>query len=264
MARQSHHAGQTSRPLLGLRGRPGRLALHVFKLPVHAYERGWGWVMGRTFLRLVHVGRRTGRPHSTVAMVLVDDRARREAVICSAWGPGVDWVRNLRARPGARVDIGRDSFTPAHRFLTEDEAVAVGEQFRERHPLRLRFMSWVLGWGDLRSEEALRAFVASRPFVALTPTDASGEEWRAHSPERASEKGRTMRRTPWSQLTQAQRRLITAGAVAQIALQVAALRDLRHRRPDEIRGHRWLWGCVTFVNVIGPCAYFVFGRRRTH
>ncbi|WP_156996746.1 PLDc N-terminal domain-containing protein [Knoellia aerolata] len=30
-------------------------------------------------------------------------------------------------------------------------------------------------------------------------------------------------------------------------------------RPD-----RWLWGCVTFVNVTGPCAYFVFGRRRTH
>lgn len=35
-------------------------------------------------------------------------------------------------------------------------------------------MSKVLGWGDLRSEGALRAFVASRPFVELTPAGRQG------------------------------------------------------------------------------------------
>ena len=32
---------------------------------------GWGWMLGRTFLMLVHIGRTTGRPHQAVAMVLV-------------------------------------------------------------------------------------------------------------------------------------------------------------------------------------------------
>jgi hypothetical protein len=102
-------------------------------------------------------------------MVLAYDAAARRAVICSAWGPDTDWVRNLRAGPAARVDIGRESYVPAHRFLTDQEAVAVGRAFRDRHPHRLRLMSRVLGWGDLGSDDALRSFVAARPFVELEP-----------------------------------------------------------------------------------------------
>jgi hypothetical protein len=102
-------------------------------------------------------------------MVLAYDDASREAVICSAWGATADWVRNLRAGPAVRVDLGHDSFAPQHRFLTEQEAVAVGLDFRRRHPHRLRFMSRVLGWGDLSSDEALRVFVRTRPFVAFRP-----------------------------------------------------------------------------------------------
>lgn len=161
-------AGHEQRRLLGVRT-PGRVALVVFRLPVRLYERGWGRLLGRTFLRLVHRGRRSGRLYSTVAMVLASDAASREVVVCSAWGADADWVRNLRAGPAVRVDVGSDSFTPRHRFLTEDEAVAVAADFRRRHRYRLRLMSRVLGWGDLGTDDALRAFVRTRPFVALRP-----------------------------------------------------------------------------------------------
>lgn len=156
------------RRLLGLRA-PGRLALVMFRGPLRLYDHGWGWMLGHTFLRLSHVGRRSGREHATVAMVLAFDPDDHEAVICSAWGAEADWIRNLRAGPAARVDIGRESFTPRHRFLTDEEALAVGKEFQRRHPHRLAFMSRVLGWGDLRSEPVMRAFVRTRPFVALRP-----------------------------------------------------------------------------------------------
>jgi deazaflavin-dependent oxidoreductase (nitroreductase family) len=157
------------RRLLGLRAAPGRLALAVFRLPVVLYRHGWGRLLGHAFVHLVHVGRRTGQQHSTVAMVLASDPVTHRVVICSAWGPDTDWVRNLKTGPASRVDIGRESFTPSHRFLTQDEAVAVGEQFRARHPRRLRLLSRILGWGDLSTDQALRDFVASRPFVELAP-----------------------------------------------------------------------------------------------
>ena len=48
----------------------------VFRMPLFVYRHRWGSVLGRTFLLLVHVGRKTGKPHSTVAMVLADDRHR--------------------------------------------------------------------------------------------------------------------------------------------------------------------------------------------
>ena len=91
-----HPAGRGSKPLLGLRWQPGRIALAVFRLPQLLYRRGWGWPLGDTFLLLVHAGRKTGKLYSTVAMVLSYDRQSHEAVICSAWGKDSDWIRNLR------------------------------------------------------------------------------------------------------------------------------------------------------------------------
>lgn len=167
MATTAHHA-HTDRPLLGLRTRPGRLALRVFRIPLFLYRHGWGRLLGHTFLQLVHVGRRTGQQHEAVAMVLAWDPVTRAATICSGWGPDADWVRNLRAGPAARVDSGRDSFVPMHRFLSDEEAVAVVWQFRMQHPRRARFIAFVLGW-DVGTDEAIARFVAARPFVELRP-----------------------------------------------------------------------------------------------
>jgi len=157
------------RPLLGVRRAPGRLALFVFRMPLHAYRHGSGWLLGHTFLLLVHVGRNTGMPHETVAMVLSYNDRDHEAVICSAWGPDSDWMRNLRACPAAEVRIGRDSFKPEHRFLTDDEALTVMRDFRRRHPWRLRLISAVLGLDNLKSDTALLRFVQEHPFVSLRP-----------------------------------------------------------------------------------------------
>jgi deazaflavin-dependent oxidoreductase (nitroreductase family) len=160
---------RTGRPLLGLRRTPGRLMLTVFRIPLFLYHRGRGEYLGRTFLRLVHVGRRTGAEHEMVAMVLGDDLVTGEVVICSGWGPDVDWLRNLHAGPAKRVDIGCESFVPVHRFLTEDEAVSVAVDFRLRHPHRMRLIATILGWGDLWSDAGVRRFIAGHPFVAFRP-----------------------------------------------------------------------------------------------
>jgi deazaflavin-dependent oxidoreductase (nitroreductase family) len=165
----SHPAGRRAKPLLGLRRQPGRLALAVFRLPLALYRRGWGRLLGHTFLLLVHAGRKTDKPYSTVAMVLCYDPHTREAVICSAWGKDTDWIRNIRARPALQVQIGRESFTPDQRFLTEPESLAVVAEFQRRHPHRSRLLASILGWGDLRSDAVARDFVSTRPFVSLRP-----------------------------------------------------------------------------------------------
>jgi deazaflavin-dependent oxidoreductase (nitroreductase family) len=172
---RSREGGSGTRPLLGVRKQPGRLALAIFRVPLPLYRAGWGWLLGRTFLLLVHAGRKTGTPHATAAMVLRYDPGTGEAVICSVWGPNTDWVRNLRAHPALQVQIGRQSFTPQQRFLSKDESFAVAVEFRRRHPWRLRLVSRVLGWDDLRSDDAVRNFIHTRPFVALRPEPPAGD-----------------------------------------------------------------------------------------
>jgi deazaflavin-dependent oxidoreductase (nitroreductase family) len=166
---RSQAAGPTARPLFGVRQTPGRLALAVFRLPLFLYRRGWGWLLGDTFLLLVHAGRKTGRPHAIVAMALTYNPDTREAIICSAWGENTDSVRNLRARPALRIEIGPESFTPEQRFLSEEESFEVVVEFQRRHPWRMRLITRILGWGDLRSDMAVSDFVRGRPFVSFRP-----------------------------------------------------------------------------------------------
>lgn len=165
-----HHG---RRPLLGLRERPGRLALVFMRMPLLAYRHGQGRLLGHTFLEFTHVGRRSGKPYQSVAMVLHYDEATREAVILAGWGPDTDWYRNLRAHPATNVRLDRLSFTPTTRFLTDVEAFEVGLKVRAAHPHRMHFFSRILAWGDLDDDARLREFVHAHPFVAFRPADRS-------------------------------------------------------------------------------------------
>ncbi len=155
------------RPLLGLRRKPGRLALTLMHLPLNAYRRDQGHLLGHTFLEFDHIGRKSGRTYQAVAMVLRYDEATGEAVICRGWD--TDWYRNLRAAPPTKVMVGRDTFVPEQRFLTEEEAFDVGVQFRRQHPHRMRLISTILGWGDMRDDATIREFVHEHPFIAFRP-----------------------------------------------------------------------------------------------
>jgi Phospholipase_D-nuclease N-terminal len=66
----------------------------------------------------------------------------------------------------------------------------------------------------------------------------------------------------WSDLTPGQRRAIVAATVVQFGLLGAALVDLRRRPARRIKGDKRVWTAVSFVNYVGPLAYFAFGRRR--
>jgi hypothetical protein len=66
----------------------------------------------------------------------------------------------------------------------------------------------------------------------------------------------------WNELSGGQRRAIVGAGIVQVALMLAALVDIRRRPAQQIRGPKRAWVAASFVNTIGPLAYFVFGRKR--
>ena len=69
----------------------------------------------------------------------------------------------------------------------------------------------------------------------------------------------------WSDLSERTRRLLITAAVADAALRIAALIDIRRRPAVQIRGRKRVWAAVVaLVNSAGvvPISYFIFGRRR--
>jgi flagellar biosynthesis/type III secretory pathway M-ring protein FliF/YscJ len=66
----------------------------------------------------------------------------------------------------------------------------------------------------------------------------------------------------WSDFSTEQRAAIVGAGAVQLGLHAAALVDLRRRPRDQVNGSKPLWVALSFVNFIGPLAYFAFGRRR--
>ena len=66
----------------------------------------------------------------------------------------------------------------------------------------------------------------------------------------------------WGELSTPQRAGVAAAGVVQVGLLGAALWDLARRPGAEVNGSKRIWLAVSFVNFIGPIAYFWFGRRR--
>ena len=69
-------------------------------------------------------------------------------------------------------------------------------------------------------------------------------------------------RKRWWDLTAAQRTRVAALGVLQLGLLTTALADIHRRPASAIKGGKRLWTALSFVNIIGPLAYFAFGRKR--
>ena len=69
-------------------------------------------------------------------------------------------------------------------------------------------------------------------------------------------------RKEWRDLSPGQRLATILLGGVQLALLTAAQVDIWRRPAHEVRGRRWVWATLAFVNFLGPLAYFAFGRRR--
>lgn len=70
-----------------------------------------------------------------------------------------------------------------------------------------------------------------------------------------------MAKKKWSDLSSGAKAMVVVGGIIELALTTFALKDLRGRSRDAVRGPKWLWRLVAFVQPVGPIAYLVLGRR---
>jgi deazaflavin-dependent oxidoreductase (nitroreductase family) len=153
--------------------RPSRFWQLVFRLPVYLYRWRLGWLLGRRFLLLIHVGRRSGRQHETVLEIMEYRPPGPEVVVMSGWGANAQWLRNIEAHPGPEVVIGCDRFVASHRVLGADAAIAVLAGY-ERHN---RYAAWIirtvlsllLGWPYRSCDSDRRRLASQLPLIAFSP-----------------------------------------------------------------------------------------------
>lgn len=111
--------------------RPEGLQRLLLKAPVWLYRLRLGRLLGARFVLLRHRGRRSGAVYDTVLEVI--GRDDDEVFVVSGFGPGSDWLRNIRAGPALLVETGGHRFVPDARFLDLDEATDVLAAYAADH-----------------------------------------------------------------------------------------------------------------------------------
>jgi deazaflavin-dependent oxidoreductase (nitroreductase family) len=155
--------------------RPGPILAAMLRAPARLYDWNGGWVLGRRFLRLTHVGRRTGREYRTMLEVVGENRDRHEVIVVAGLGRSAQWYRNLLADKATEVAIGRERFAPRYRELDPAEAAAVLAEYEQRNryiaPVVRRVLSWLVGWHYDGTEVKRLQLASELPMVALRPED---------------------------------------------------------------------------------------------
>jgi deazaflavin-dependent oxidoreductase (nitroreductase family) len=143
-----------------------------FDAPRWFYRHGLGWLMGRRFMALSHVGRTSGIERKTVLEVAVYHPDTQEMIVASAFGPKADWCLNIRAKPAHLVQVGRVQYVPRQRFLEPDEARTVAEEFCGKHRVEARMaIPMFVAMGGAKKGEFSDPvdLLASLPMVAFKP-----------------------------------------------------------------------------------------------
>jgi deazaflavin-dependent oxidoreductase (nitroreductase family) len=140
----------------------------LMKLPLILYRLRLGWLVGHWFMRLTHVGRKSGKLRHTVLAVLRYDSQAREVMVVSAWSAS-DWYYNIRATPALAVETGREFFAPEQHNLSAEEVAALLDEFRTRHPIVGRILCRIPGWKFPASRPEILELARSLRGVAFRP-----------------------------------------------------------------------------------------------
>lgn len=142
----------------------------AFRLPIRLYRAGLGPLLGKRFLLLHHIGRKSGKERQAVVEVVAYDAKGGTWIIASGFGPKSDWYRNLRHRPQVTVQFGRRHFTVTAHFLEPEEGGDIMAAYARRHPRAARRLCSLMGFPVDGSEADYRGVGKATPFVRLENT----------------------------------------------------------------------------------------------
>lgn len=148
---------------------PRGLTRWLYRLPLGLYSIGLGGILGSRFLLLCHVGRKSGLPRGAVLEVVRHDPAQPVWIVSSGWGEASDWLKNLRAEPRVRIQVGRRKLAVRARILESTEAQEEILDYARRNPKALRGVARLVGLELDGSDADLRAFADVLRLVAFEP-----------------------------------------------------------------------------------------------
>lgn len=150
--------------------RPNGFLRFFLRFPVWLYRLHLGGLMGKDFLLLHHIGRKSGQARETVIQIIRYEQDRDLCVVLSGWGSASDWLRNLQQTPDARITLGNRTLRVRAVILPEAEAAGELLDYSQHQPAAFRAISTrVVGHNIVASPESCHELAKHIPVVVFHP-----------------------------------------------------------------------------------------------
>lgn len=144
----------------------------LWRAPIWLYRLGLGFLFGKRFLLLTHIGRKSGLPRQAVVEIDAYDPQGNSYLIASGFGKKADWYRNIQKTPEVSIQVGNKKMAALAKALTPEESGAAMVQYARQYPLAARRLTKMLGFTVDGSDEAYRTIASEHiPFVRLHVQD---------------------------------------------------------------------------------------------
>lgn len=142
----------------------------LFRLPLWLYRVKLGWLLGKRFLMLTHIGRKSGQPRHVVLEVVHHDADTSAYFVAAGWRCKADWFRNIQENPAIQVTVGAHNFKATAVVMQLVEAAATFYIYARRYPLAFRELTrLMMGEAFQSTQEDCFRLAQSVPLVKLLP-----------------------------------------------------------------------------------------------
>ena len=143
-----------------------------FRLPVYFYRFGLGWMLGKRFVLINHVGRKTGLPRQAVVEVVEREKGSGTITVVAGYGEKAQWYQNLRIRPEIIIQVGNRKIPVIARFVPPEKGEEIMLRYYQRYGAITGMLFKLLGYRWDGSVSGLRQMARNQlRFVIFEPKE---------------------------------------------------------------------------------------------
>ena len=141
-----------------------------FRIPVYFYRLRLGWLLGKRFVLINHLGRKTSMPHQAVVEVLERDEETNSITVVAGYGQRTQWYQNLQEHPDTIIQVGSHKFHVTAEFITPVDGEEIMVRYLDLYGELTGRLFSMLGYSWDGTEQGVRQIARdSLRFVRFLP-----------------------------------------------------------------------------------------------
>lgn len=140
----------------------------LWRAPIWLYRLHLGPLLGKRFLLLTHMGRKSGLLRQAVIEIDDYDEASRTYIIASGFGRKSDWYQNILKTPEVMIQVGNRKMKAIAEPLSPEASGEAMVKYARKYPKAAKNLARLIGFKMDGSEDGYRTLAREHiPFVAL-------------------------------------------------------------------------------------------------